>query len=314
MATMLDEYRAAKARHPGMVLLFRTGDYYEAYENDAVTVANALELTLNNFEKTIPMAGFPHHSLEHHLRKLLGEGIRVAVCEQEPETLKRTTRMAKSKKADAAKLCFPILVPTNVGIMYKLAAKSNTKYATEGVWFQIQESEEPNSRSYYIASTDTRVAGQLTGAQIDESECEGMEAPAGVDNGLQMPGGIISAEHWKEAFGKPSEDGLRWVLPTKAGLLVVSPEKSTTYPWIEGRFPPLDTVIKDLPKKLEAYTRLDLRHISKVADVAAHFADDDDRPIGQFSVYKKSDPVFSIETANERNKQNFFGLLVGVQL
>src|SRR5437867_6580309 len=58
------------------------GDFYELFEEDAETAARVLGLTLTSRDKTFPMAGFPHHSLELHLRKLLRAGFRVAVCDQ----------------------------------------------------------------------------------------------------------------------------------------------------------------------------------------------------------------------------------------
>jgi DNA mismatch repair protein MutS len=82
---MMQQYREAKQRHPGMLLLFRMGDFYELFEEDAETAARVLGLTLTSRDKTMPMAGFPHHSLENHLRRLLGAGHRVAICDQVEE-------------------------------------------------------------------------------------------------------------------------------------------------------------------------------------------------------------------------------------
>src|SRR3954471_4110990 len=79
---MMQQYREAKERHPGMLLLFRMGDFYELFFDDAEVVARVLGLTLTSRDKTIPMAGFPHHALENHLRKLLRAGHRVAICDQ----------------------------------------------------------------------------------------------------------------------------------------------------------------------------------------------------------------------------------------
>src|SRR5262245_4721217 len=79
---MMQQYQEAKQRHPGMLLLFRMGDFYELFDEDAQTAAKVLGLTLTSRDKTIPMAGFPHHSLETHLRKLLQSGLRVAICDQ----------------------------------------------------------------------------------------------------------------------------------------------------------------------------------------------------------------------------------------
>jgi DNA mismatch repair protein MutS len=79
---MMQQYREAKERHPGMLLLFRMGDFYELFEEDAETASRVLGLTLTSRDKSMPMAGFPHHSLENHLRKLLQSGHRVAICDQ----------------------------------------------------------------------------------------------------------------------------------------------------------------------------------------------------------------------------------------
>jgi hypothetical protein len=78
-------YHEAKERHPGMILLFRMGDFYEMFGEDAETCAKVCDLTLtsrNLAGSTVAMAGFPHHALEPYLRKLLNSGKRVAVCDQ----------------------------------------------------------------------------------------------------------------------------------------------------------------------------------------------------------------------------------------
>src|SRR5947209_11330792 len=90
MTPMMQQYREAKDRHPGMLLLFRMGDFYELFDDDAETAARVLGLTLTSRDKSIPMAGFPHHQLEQYLQKLLHLGYRVAVCDQveDPATAK----------------------------------------------------------------------------------------------------------------------------------------------------------------------------------------------------------------------------------
>ena len=60
------QYREAKERYPGMLLLFRMGDFYELFDADAETASRVLGLTLTSRDKTIPMAGFPHHALDSH--------------------------------------------------------------------------------------------------------------------------------------------------------------------------------------------------------------------------------------------------------
>jgi DNA mismatch repair protein MutS len=79
---MMQQYREAKERHPGMLLLFRMGDFYELFFEDAEVVSRVLGLTLTSRDGSIPMAGFPVRALETHLRNLLRCGHRVAVCDQ----------------------------------------------------------------------------------------------------------------------------------------------------------------------------------------------------------------------------------------
>jgi len=83
---MLQQYFAAKADHPGVILAMRVGDFYEFYGEDAETAAAALEITLTGREDggngRIPMAGVPFHSVERYLAKLLQQGFKVALCDQ----------------------------------------------------------------------------------------------------------------------------------------------------------------------------------------------------------------------------------------
>jgi DNA mismatch repair protein MutS len=82
LTPMMQQFRDAKAAHPGMIVLFRNGDFYEFFEADAELGHRVLGLTLTKRDKEIPMAGFPQHKLEHYLGLLLKAGHRVAVCEQ----------------------------------------------------------------------------------------------------------------------------------------------------------------------------------------------------------------------------------------
>ncbi len=79
--TIIQQYHAAKRNHPNMLLLFRVGDLYQLFDDDAETVANLLGLTVTT-SGTSSMTSFSHDSLETHLRKLLIAGHRVAICDQ----------------------------------------------------------------------------------------------------------------------------------------------------------------------------------------------------------------------------------------
>ena len=82
---MMKQYEEAKRACPDALLLFRMGDFYEMFNDDARTAARTLNLALTSREKgenAVPMAGFPHHQLETYLGKLIAAGIRAAVCDQ----------------------------------------------------------------------------------------------------------------------------------------------------------------------------------------------------------------------------------------
>jgi DNA mismatch repair protein MutS len=85
LTPMMQQYRQAKARHPGMLLLFRNGDFYELFEEDAELGSRLLGITLTKRDKDVPMAGVPHHALDKYLARLLRAGHRVAICEQMEE-------------------------------------------------------------------------------------------------------------------------------------------------------------------------------------------------------------------------------------
>jgi DNA mismatch repair protein MutS len=78
----MQQYERFKKMHPGCILLFRIGDFYEMFDEDAVAVSQAIGLTLTQRTAGVPMAGMPFHQLETYLRKLTDKGFRVAVCEQ----------------------------------------------------------------------------------------------------------------------------------------------------------------------------------------------------------------------------------------
>jgi MutS domain I len=88
-SAIMQQYQAAKEKHPDMLLLFRMGDFFELFGDDAETAHRLLGLTLTTRDGTLTMAGFPHHQLESYLHKLLKEGQRVAVCEPVDESLAR---------------------------------------------------------------------------------------------------------------------------------------------------------------------------------------------------------------------------------
>ena len=95
---LIKQFFEVKAQHPEALLLYRVGDFYESYSDDAVTASRVLGLVLtkksNGDKGPIPMAGFPHHAIEGYLTKLIRAGFKVAVCDQ-LEDPKLTKKLVK---------------------------------------------------------------------------------------------------------------------------------------------------------------------------------------------------------------------------
>lgn len=95
---LMKQYYSIKAKHPDAILLFRVGDFYETFEEDAVKTARILGITLtkraNGSAAYIDLAGFPHHALDTYLPKLVRAGERVAICEQleDPKLTKKIVK------------------------------------------------------------------------------------------------------------------------------------------------------------------------------------------------------------------------------
>ena len=90
---LMTQYNTIKAKYPDALLLFRVGDFYETFGTDAIRASQILGIVLTkraNGEGHIELAGFPHHSVDTYLPKLVRAGLRVAICDQleDPKTVK----------------------------------------------------------------------------------------------------------------------------------------------------------------------------------------------------------------------------------
>src|SRR5918992_1173290 len=98
LTPMLRQYQELKRQHPGALLFFRLGDFYELFFEDAVTGARELEITLTARHKErgqpVPMCGVPHHAVSNYVARLIRKGYRVAICEQteDPSKAKKLVR------------------------------------------------------------------------------------------------------------------------------------------------------------------------------------------------------------------------------
>jgi DNA mismatch repair protein MutS len=95
---MMKQFNEIKAKHPDAILLFRCGDFYETFSEDAIKASQILGITLtrraNGAGKSIELAGFPHHALDTYLPKLVRAGMRVAICDQleDPKLTKKIVK------------------------------------------------------------------------------------------------------------------------------------------------------------------------------------------------------------------------------
>ena len=87
LTPLLKQYYAIKKQHPGRILFFRMGDFYELFGDDAVTASSILGIALTSRDhgssgNKMPLAGVPHHTLNRYLVKMLKAGFKIAVCDQ----------------------------------------------------------------------------------------------------------------------------------------------------------------------------------------------------------------------------------------
>lgn len=101
---IIKQYNDLKQKHPDALLLFRCGDFYETYKEDAVKASNILGITLTKHSKRmdeegkpLKMAGFPYHALDSYLPKLIRAGERVAICDQLESPRQKTSQQEENK-------------------------------------------------------------------------------------------------------------------------------------------------------------------------------------------------------------------------
>ncbi len=154
----MQQYNAIKAKYPGALLLFRVGDFYETFGQDAVKAANILGIVLtkraNGAASHIELAGFPHHSLETYLPKLVRAGQRVAICDQleDPKTVKTIVKRGVTELVTPG-------VATNDNILNQ---KSNNYLAS------IYEEKNQYGISFLDISTGEFLVAQGNAGYIDK--------------------------------------------------------------------------------------------------------------------------------------------------
>ena len=132
LTPLMRQYHHIKEEHEGAILLFRVGDFYECFADDAELVSKELGITLtkrNNGGDQTPMAGFPHHALDTYLPKLVKKGYRVAVCEQveNPSEAKEAGRKIVNREVTE-------ITTPGVTMSEKLLEHKRNNYAAAVYW------------------------------------------------------------------------------------------------------------------------------------------------------------------------------------
>ncbi|MEP0547855.1 MAG: DNA mismatch repair protein MutS [Rhodothermales bacterium] len=159
---LMRQYWKIKNRHPGAILLFRMGDFYETFEDDAKIVSDVLGITLtkrsNGAADDVPLAGFPHHALDAHLPKLVQAGYRVAVCEQteDPKYAKKIV------KRDVVEVVTP-------GVSFRdgLLTPKQSHYLAAAVW-----GREKNEKGWVGFAFVDATTGEFFVTEVPEARFE----------------------------------------------------------------------------------------------------------------------------------------------
>ncbi len=156
---LMKQHAAIKAKYPDAVLLFRVGDFYETFGQDAITASRVLGITLtkrNNASPTaLELAGFPHHALDTYLHKLVKAGYRVAICDQleDPKMVKGIVKRGVTE-----------LITPGVATNDKLLEHNNNNFLC-GIYFNENETGisflDISTGEFFVAEGDKEYADKL---------------------------------------------------------------------------------------------------------------------------------------------------------
>ena len=157
---LMRQYNQIKGRHPDTILLFRLGDFYETFGDDAIVTSKACGITLtkrnNGAAGEMPLAGFPHHQLDNYLPKLVAAGHRVAVCEQLEDP--------KSAKGIVKRDVVEVVTPGVVLYDKLLDSRRNTHVAA-----LVAPTQEGGNWGLSVADVST---GSFTAGEVASSSIE----------------------------------------------------------------------------------------------------------------------------------------------
>ncbi len=168
-SSMLKQYDSMKAKHPDAMLLFRSGDFYMIYRDDAVKASKILDLFLTQKTKGIDMISFPHHALDTYLPKLIRAGERVAICDQLEMPRKEKVELSKTTKAEvsdnakdlrdnlASKIVETVGKNNHHALVLPLADKALNAETTRGENTELAKMQVLRGRVTFIDSEDNKL-------------------------------------------------------------------------------------------------------------------------------------------------------------
>ena len=208
LTPMMQRYCEVKQQNPGSMLLFRMGDFYELFYEDAETASKILGLTLTardkNSENPVAMAGFPHHQLDSYLQKLITSGFRAAICDQveDPKKAKGMVRREVTRVVTPGTLTDDGLLDPRENNF--LACVFPGKQAVGLAWLEL-------STGRFICSElePNQLADELARIHPAEVLTPEVESPTSPVASLRSDGGMVITERPAWSF---SNDQTRTVL------------------------------------------------------------------------------------------------------
>ncbi|MDQ7041802.1 MAG: DNA mismatch repair protein MutS [Rhodothermus sp.] len=160
---LMRQYYRIKSRYPNAILLFRMGDFYETFDEDAHIVSRVLGITLtkraNGQAADVPLAGFPHHALDNYLPKLVRAGYRVAICEQ----LEDPKYARKVVKRDVVEVVTP-----GVSFHEQLLDPKRANYLAAVVWGTERSERDRIGFAFLDASTGEFSVTEVSAHRLED--------------------------------------------------------------------------------------------------------------------------------------------------
>ncbi len=184
---LMRQYWSVKDRHPDTVLLFRMGDFYETFDEDARLVHEVLGIALtkrsNGQAADVALAGFPHHAIDTYLPKLVKAGFRVAICEQ-LEDPKQTKKIVKRDVVE--------IVTPGVSLRTQLLDPKKSQYLAAVHYARGRNAGETVGIAYADISTGEFVAGEIDARQVQDFLSSLSPSELLIEKGRESDTGISS--------------------------------------------------------------------------------------------------------------------------